>query len=222
MASLVHFLYLLGMALAAAQAPTMAPTSAPTSAPTAAPEEPSSTPTKYVPKTKITFKIALETTATCSDVTEGSAMYVALQTAGSTLAGNVSTDAVAVKCSAGRRLLTGGLGRRLAALNIDFEVTVPTTEATAAQTALAAVDLATATSVFTKAAADAGGSFTITVTQASVDSMKASVVTEVIPDPNSNATSTTSTNPSGGESSSAAFFKPSAVLLAAAIALLAH
>eukprot|EP00929_Paragymnodinium_shiwhaense_P072565 TRINITY_DN36829_c0_g1_i1.p1 TRINITY_DN36829_c0_g1~~TRINITY_DN36829_c0_g1_i1.p1 ORF type:complete len:244 (-),score=63.56 TRINITY_DN36829_c0_g1_i1:268-999(-) len=242
MASLVRVIYLFCVTLAAAaiNAPTSAPTAAPTSAPTAPPEPevivestnsttaaPSSSSTKsttttpYLPKSKISFKLSLKTTATCADVTEGSRFYVALQAAGATLAGNVSKDAVVVKCSPARRLLGG---RRLAALTLDFEVTVPTTEALTTQTALAELELATVAQVFAKAAADAGDSYTITVSQASLDSMKASVVTEAIPAPGSNATNASSTTTDaafGGESSSAAFFKPSAVLLAAAIVMMA-
>eukprot|EP00929_Paragymnodinium_shiwhaense_P112612 TRINITY_DN8086_c0_g1_i1.p1 TRINITY_DN8086_c0_g1~~TRINITY_DN8086_c0_g1_i1.p1 ORF type:complete len:273 (+),score=44.68 TRINITY_DN8086_c0_g1_i1:82-819(+) len=185
-------------------APTAAPTSAPTSGPTpidngkpsvtqpstTAKPASSTTPAAAVPMTKITFGISLQTSATCSDMAAGSTLYAAMQKAGAQLAGGVAADAVKVVCASSRRLLGG---RRLASLNVDFEVTVPTTDATAAETALAAVDLATATSVFETAATDSGAGITFTVSESALTNMKASVASEEIPVPGANTTTATTT-----------------------------
>lgn len=152
--------------------------------------------------TKITFSISLQTSATCSDMAAGSALYTAMQKAGGTLAGNVSKEAVAIECAAGARRLLGGASRRLqASLNLTFAVTIPSSEAAASQTALANLDLATATAAFETAAAEAGGSFTFTVTEDALTALKASVVTEELPFAGDNVTSSTTEGEAAGESS---------------------
>eukprot|EP00929_Paragymnodinium_shiwhaense_P072398 TRINITY_DN3674_c0_g1_i1.p4 TRINITY_DN3674_c0_g1~~TRINITY_DN3674_c0_g1_i1.p4 ORF type:complete len:178 (+),score=53.71 TRINITY_DN3674_c0_g1_i1:318-851(+) len=173
--------------------------------------------------TKISFSIALDTTGgTCGDMAVGSQMYIAMQQAGATLAGGVSKDAVKVVCSGGRRLRS--LGRRLATLNIDFEVTVPTTEAAAAKTAVEGVTLAAATAAFTQAATDAGASgVTFTVTEASLTALKASVTSvEVTPAGGANTTTTTTTAAANEptESSAAADMKSLTCSMVAALLLI--
>jgi hypothetical protein len=171
--------------------------------------------------TKITFSLSLQTSATCSDMAAGSALYTAMQKAGGTLAGNVSQEAVEIECAAGARRLLGGASRRLqASLDLTFAVTIPSSEAAASQTALANLDLATATAAFETAAAEAGGSFTFTVTEDALTALKASVVTEELPFAGANLSSSTTAAPdAAGESSGTMEKKVVAPCLLAAIFL---
>lgn len=114
----------------------------------------------------------------------------------------------------------GGASRRLqASLNLTFEVTIPSSEAAASQTALANLDLATATAAFETAAAEAGGSFTFTVTEDALTALKASVVTEELPFAGANLNSSTSEADASGESSGTMEKKVVAPCLLAAIFL---
>eukprot|EP00929_Paragymnodinium_shiwhaense_P088106 TRINITY_DN4830_c0_g2_i1.p1 TRINITY_DN4830_c0_g2~~TRINITY_DN4830_c0_g2_i1.p1 ORF type:complete len:263 (+),score=74.31 TRINITY_DN4830_c0_g2_i1:142-930(+) len=181
---------------------TQAPSS--NSSTTKAPSSSNSSTTKApvaaaVPQTKITFAITLQTNATCSDMAEGSALYASLQEAGGRLAGGVKAESVTVLCATARRLLGG---RRLASLKLDFEVLVPSTDAAAAQSALADLDLATATGVFETAVA--GSNFSVAVSPEAFQAMKSSVITEVLETPGTNKTNATTTKSEEVETSGAA------------------
>eukprot|EP00929_Paragymnodinium_shiwhaense_P001669 TRINITY_DN101906_c0_g1_i1.p1 TRINITY_DN101906_c0_g1~~TRINITY_DN101906_c0_g1_i1.p1 ORF type:complete len:1191 (-),score=305.33 TRINITY_DN101906_c0_g1_i1:147-3632(-) len=189
-------------------APTPKPP-APTPRPTPAPAPPVTGST-----TEITFSLAIETNATCGDVTTGSNMHKAVVQAGAAMAG-VDKTKVAVTCKAARRLdefLETAAPRRLAALTFDYVVTVPTAEATAAQASLNSVTASSAAAAFSQAVADNGVAFSMSVTEASLASMKASIASKVVSsDSNSTATTTTGEGPGGGESLATCSSVPSLV-----------
>eukprot|EP00929_Paragymnodinium_shiwhaense_P088105 TRINITY_DN4830_c0_g1_i2.p1 TRINITY_DN4830_c0_g1~~TRINITY_DN4830_c0_g1_i2.p1 ORF type:complete len:269 (+),score=72.66 TRINITY_DN4830_c0_g1_i2:76-882(+) len=167
-----------------------------------------------VPQTKITFALTLQTNATCPDMADGTALYRSMQEAGGRLAGGVKADSVKVLCGTARRLLGG---RRLASLKLDFEVMVPSTEAAAAQSSLADMDLATMVGIFETAVA--GSNFSATVPPEALQAMKGSVVTEVIATPGANNTNATTTKSEEVETSGAAAQQTMVALIAAMMLL---
>eukprot|EP00929_Paragymnodinium_shiwhaense_P002481 TRINITY_DN10273_c0_g1_i1.p1 TRINITY_DN10273_c0_g1~~TRINITY_DN10273_c0_g1_i1.p1 ORF type:complete len:235 (-),score=70.88 TRINITY_DN10273_c0_g1_i1:396-1100(-) len=206
-------------------APTAAPTAAPTSAPTFAPtNKPTAKPNSPVaPMSEVAFSLTIDTAATCSDLTAGSALMNVMKLTGAKMVGvkpEPPASAVAVTCSAARRLREG-LARRLAKSAYGFTVQIPTAQKSAAETSVQGATVASVQAILDSAKTEAGASVTFAVDEAAITALKASVVvTDVTPSGSSNSTvgvNTTTTAFQPAESSSAFDAAPKCVALLYAI-----
>eukprot|EP00929_Paragymnodinium_shiwhaense_P007127 TRINITY_DN111076_c0_g1_i1.p1 TRINITY_DN111076_c0_g1~~TRINITY_DN111076_c0_g1_i1.p1 ORF type:complete len:255 (+),score=63.60 TRINITY_DN111076_c0_g1_i1:76-840(+) len=235
------------LAFARAQAPTAAPTSAPTAAPessssssssstmssttqaksssttssttTKPKEDTNSTSNSTVTepkKTLVEFSLVLTSQASCSDMTPGSAFEIAMKNVGAKLAGGVNLGYVKVACSTARRLTSASF-RRLAALAMNYDITLPAAEATAAEDEIKKVTLENVNKILTDSTASTDYSFSVDDT--ALAAMKASVMTTELTLMNGTWTMNTTTREAAGIEASAASSSAAASFLAMASAL---